>query len=377
MTLETAINVEQSPRGSKASDYLSARANNDPLLYPGERPESSYVTDGDSVYMADALHDESGNLIFNINRNGESVPMDDYLIENGVPTMDERIPILAFGANVSPSSIAAKFAKIGRPDALIIPTVYAKLPGKDIVWSTPGLAGNPVAILYEGEETKQSEVQVAINFLTPEQVLVMHQSEVTYDLSSVDVDVDGQKVRTFYYAGRNNIYLRDGHPVAIDSITADGREIPALDAAGALDEIINTPSVKSEIDGQYPDLSQLDARTYVEFVQSLATSKDSTDRQTLKSLISDTLTANGNARYTELKDASATRESWANPSTLPTLGDQKNGVLHPNVYRLPSQELSNWKDGSARALTLRSVTNHLIRMSGGELKVAETQLPKK
>jgi hypothetical protein len=377
MSHEKETSTETAVLQEKVSDYPSASANKDPLLYPGERPESSYLTDGEAVYMVDSHHDDEGKLVFEMTVNGETITMNDYLLEQGVPTMEERIPILAFGANVSPSSIATKFAKVGRPNALIVPTIYAKLPGKDIVWSSPGLTGNPVAILYEGEETKNTDVQVAINFLTPEQVLVMHQSEMTYDLSSVDVGVDGQMIRSFYYAGRNNIYLRDGHPVAIASIPAEGRDLSASSATSLLDEMMDKPEIQEALTKTYPDVSGGNARTYVDFAKSLPLAKDSTDRQTLKSIVVNTLNEHENARFAEIKDAFETRQSWANPSTLPTLGDQQEGILHKDVYRLPSQELSNWANRDARATTLRSMTGHLIRMSGGALKLASDKTPKK
>ena len=79
------------------------------------------------------------------------------------------------------------------------------------------------------------------------------------------------------------------------------------------------------------------------------------------------MAAADSSKITAKADAIDRLESWANPSTIPTYGEQQRGIYHHNVYRLPSQELGEWADQEARRRVLRTMTTHLIRMSGGAL----------
>jgi hypothetical protein len=357
---ETGAEVKDPFAPTTVDQYASASRNKIPLLYPGERPETSYLTDGENVYAIESTYDDEGKLSFLMHAKDGEVSVNDYLLEQGVPLMEDRIPILAFGANVSPGSLASKFAKVGRPDALIIPTVYAQLKGRDIVWGGgPGMGGYPIAVMYEGEETKDTSVQVAVNFLTPEQTLVMHASEMSYELSSVELEIDGQTIRAFYYAARDSVYLRDGQPVAIKSIPAEGRSITTSSAAEVLNEMIDDPEVRGVLGGSYPELAGSDAAQYSEYAISIPIT-DREGRRSLKKVMFDAIAARGKSKFAEPSDALKTRESWTNPSTLPTLGDQQKGILHHNVYRLPTQELGEWADTVARAKMLSALATHSI-----------------
>lgn len=360
---------------ASVTDFLSASQNNDPLLYPGQRPESSYLTDGRGIYNIETQITEEGLQFFMTDASGARMPVDEYLRQAGVPTMDERIPVLAFGANVSPGSLASKFKKVGRDDALIIPTIYASLPGHDVVWSGgPGVRGNLIAILYEGEETKDTSVNVAVNFLTREQLLVMHATELSYDLSSVDVDVrtngaqGGAKIRAYYYCGNDNVYLRDGKPVAVGSINATGRTLPGESTEKLLDELFADPDIMAAVAGKHPELQDATARDFVNFVKTL---EDPAARLTLKREIHAVIADLGKSKKVRPADARTRLESWANPSTLPTWGEQKQGIWHHDLYVLPSQELREWPNAEARRDVLSKVGRHLVLSSGGQLTEIE------
>lgn len=366
---ERDINQELTRKPTSVDEYLSASRNNNPLLYPGERPKSSYLTDGETVFALDSTHDADGNLIFSMETIDGYRSVDDFLIGRGAPLMADRIPVLAFGANVSPGSLASKFLKVGREDALIIPTVYAKLHGHDVVWSGgPGMNGNFVAILYEGEETKETDVQVAITFLTQEQLLVMNATELSYTLSSVELDVDGQTVRAFYYVGQDSVYLKDGMPVAVESIPADGRNIESSNTTALLNDVLSSPSVMDAVIAEYPALESMTTEGYVAMVARLKVEKKALS---LKKAIQQAIADNNMSKLVESADAVKQAESWANPSTLPTLGDQHNGIYHHGTYLLPSQELGVWGDPAKRQAVLSAITTHLVRVSSGNLKASE------
>lgn len=354
------------------ADFPSASYHQNPLLYPGKRPEGSYLTDGQGVYYIETQVTEEGLQFFMRGVAGELVPVDEFLRQAGVPTMDERIPVLAFGANVNPASLASKFKKAERPDgsnnALIVPTIYASLPGHDVVWSGgPGVNGNFIAILYRGEETKDTTVEVAINFLTPEQVLIMHGTELSYNLSSVDVYVNGEKVRAYYYHGNDNIYLRDGKPVAIESIKATDRTLPADSTTNLVTEMLADPGIVEVIRDQYPEFTGGSAHEFVNLAMSLKGVRGA--GVALKRAIHDAIAKRGKSRGALLDDAQVRFESWANVSTLATWGDQKRGVPGHDLLVLPSQVIPPglWKDKAARFKVVSgAITEHLIRSTGLE-----------
>lgn len=366
---EKDTHQEINRKATSVDEYLSASRNNNPLLYPGERPKSSYLTDGETVFTLDPTHDAEGNLVFSMETNDGYRSVDDFLIERSAPVMADRVPVLAFGANVSPGSLASKFAKVGREDALIVSTVYANLHGRDVVWSGgPGINGNFIAILYEGEETKDTDVQVGINFLTREQLLVMNATELSYNLASVELDVDGESVRAFYYVGQDSVFLKDGLPVAIESIPASGRIIESSNTTDLLSDVLANNEIMDGVVEQYPDLEGTTTEGYVAKAATLKAEKKSL---VLKKLIHAQIAHNDLSKVVEPADAVSRRESWANPSTLPTLGDQHNGVYHRSSYRLPSEELGQWADPAERQKVLSAITTHLIRVSGSTLKASE------
>ncbi len=360
-------------RERRVTDYLSASQNNDPLLYPGQRPETSYITDGETVYLINVETDEQtgyGNFLVQTKQGNR--PADEILAEHGAAPIEERIPILAFGANLSPGSLENKFRKVGRPDAQVIPTMYAELKGKDVVWSGgPGIKGNFIAILYEGEETQDTAVQVGVNFLTPEQVIVMNATEMAYELSAVTVQIGDEHIKAFYYAGRDSVYLKNGHPVAVESIAAKNRTLEHSPTKELLEEVLAREDIMTGLLGLYPELQGVSsAEQYVAFCEELF-QRSPADRMKLRRAIHTIIGTIGHSKYIEPSDAISSRQSWANPSTLPTLKDQRNGLSHHETYRLPSEELGEWKDKSARDRVLRTLTTHLLSGMTRRLELQE------
>lgn len=248
-------NKIDSPREVKS--FLSASQDKDPMLYPGERPEQSYLTDG--VYVYNLAVRESEKLEFSTtNSAGEAVNLNELLAEKGAPLLEDRIPVLGFGANMSPGSLASKFAKIGREDALCVPTAYTTLKGHDVVWSGgPGMNGDFIAVLYDGPEVEETEVQVGVNFLTREQLLVMNATEMAYQLAWADVDIEGHPVRAYYYVGQDQIYIKDGLPVAIDSVPATGRVIEESSTRDLLEEVVSNKEIIESVSQIFPEVSHV------------------------------------------------------------------------------------------------------------------------
>lgn len=352
--------------GRPVIEFLSASQNIDPLLYPGERPDTSYITDGERVHELAVNRDDNDRFEWTmLTDDGRVVEVDDYLSTQGAESMEDRIPVLGFGANLSPGSLARKFSKIGRSDASVVPTVLATLKGHDVVWSGgPGVNGNFIAMLYSGPETPETDVQVGVNFLTREQLLVMHSTELAYDLSSLDVEIAGKKIRAFFYDGQDEIFIKDGKPVAIESINAKNRTIPEASTTEMLENVVSDSEVMGAVINIHPDLTGIDARGYVTYAGGLLRTHGRGAKLALKRLVHENLARLGHSRIQQSDTVLSRRESWANPSTLPTLGDQEHGIFHHEIYRLPSQEvpIDSWSDKVARKRVLGAVSTHYARM---------------
>ena len=344
--------------------YPSASLNDDPLLYPGVKPETSFLLDGDGVFEM-SVHAADSKLQFElITADGQEHDLNTYLSEQGVPAMEDRIAILGYGANMCPASLNSKFAKVGRPDAQIIPTVYGKLHGYDVVWSGgPGINGNFIANLYTGPETEESAATVGINFLTKEQLLVMHATELSYDLTTVDVEVDGVAVKALVYAGVDDILLKDGKPVAVDAIQAEGRSLESRTTKELLDEMLADEAVVTQLQSEEVLVEQPTAEDYIATCRELG--KTTGAKLARKKAVHKVLADLGHSKSYQLPKSDAGMQSWANPSTIPTYGERMQGIAHKDVYVLPSQELlqDKWPNPEKRDLVLRSMGTHLIRIS--------------
>lgn len=346
-------------------DYPSASLNNDPMLYPGVRPEESFLLDGDNVF---AVHAKAANetLDFTLEGiGGESISLDEFLISRGAAGMNDRIPILAYGANMCPASIKSKFSKVGREDAEIVPTIYGELDGYDVVWSGgPGVNGNFIANLYTGPETTDTTIAVGVNFLTEEQLLVMHGTELAYDLTMVNVVVDGKPIKALVYAGIDDILVKDGKPVAVEAIKASDRALETASTRQLLDEMLADDQVSAMLVAAGEIAEGTHADEYV--AQSAELAGVPGAKLARKKVVHGVMAGLSKSRVYALPISQANLQSWANPSTIPTYGEQLRGIHHKDVYVLPNQvlEKGTWADDAKRNLVLRSMGTHLTRMTG-------------
>lgn len=186
--------------------------------YPYARPEGSFITDGKNVFTLPSEH----ATFFQASQ--------DYLSAEGLPLMDKRIPVIAYGANVSPAKIRDKMAKYGSPmmqqEMQTIPMLAVDVPNSQVVWhGKPGQSGGVFAELYSGESVEGENASAVVQYLTVEQLGVMHTTEgETYRFVPLTVNtVDGEKLRAFaYVAGSSQVLVKDGKPVPV---TIPGREV--------------------------------------------------------------------------------------------------------------------------------------------------------
>lgn len=213
------------------------------LEYPGLRPEGSFLTDGVQVEVLPDTYNEFVETA------------DDYLLAHDLPTIAQRIPVLAYGANASPSYLRDKITKYGStPDLLTVPHITAMLPNALAVWhGKPGQTGSIFAELYNGPEAENASLTAHVAFMTREQLAIIHASEgVTYSAAELPVKMgngkdDAERPVLAYVALKSKVLLQDGHPVLVGDLKHNNTSLPALTAPQAVEYILNRVAKQSKV----------------------------------------------------------------------------------------------------------------------------------
>lgn len=93
----------------KISDYIAPRI--DPLLHPGKRPPDSYVMDGDNnIFLIRDI--EKGIKMTYIETPEGQVRINDFLKHYQIASLEERIPVIAYGTNPCPGQLKYKFVNL-------------------------------------------------------------------------------------------------------------------------------------------------------------------------------------------------------------------------------------------------------------------------
>lgn len=191
--------------------------------YPGHRIEDNFISDGIQIVELPSSHDEFVSHA------------DSILKSLDLPGMEERVPVLGYGANVNPARFAEKMAKYASQDThtVLSVTPFESVVVKDVgvVWhGKQGQSGGIFAELYNRSTLpEQSEIESTISWMTKEQLAITHISEgATYQLTEITVFAgsDQRQVGAYAYtAGRSSILLKDGKPINVrrpGEIYADG-----------------------------------------------------------------------------------------------------------------------------------------------------------
>lgn len=190
------------------------------LDYPFLRPEGSFYTDGENVTkMPDEL--EAFMREANIK-----------LAETGLPLIEDRIPVIGYGSNVSPARLREKMNAYGPYDFAdelqTVPMLRASMQDIMTVWhGTPSSTGSAFAEVYDGPEAKGEQAECVVQFLTKEQLAFIHKTEgSTYHFAPLEATtIDGQVVQAYaYVANKSHILLKDGKPVSMKLPNQQGGE---------------------------------------------------------------------------------------------------------------------------------------------------------
>lgn len=170
-----------------------------------------------------------------------AIPLRSYIVAGGshrelaadepLPDVSGRRAVLAVGSNQSPEQLLRKF---NDPDCGPIPVIRARLAGFDVVYSAHVASyGSIPAMLVPSPGTV---VTLFVNWLTRQEETRMHETELpsgNYNfgrLDGIDLRLDRGRTLTsaFVYSSRRGALVRDGHPIALGEIMAEGRRWPAL-----------------------------------------------------------------------------------------------------------------------------------------------------
>ena len=230
-----------------AEKYVAPR--DDPLKYPGKRPERSFILADRKVYPILYNNKETGapestyagNVV--TDEEGDISRIDDYLKSRGKPPLGERYAVLGFGSNPVPGQLLSKFGE----DA-VVPVIFGILDDADIVYNLISNYGYAFAEL--ALEQKDVRVNVAVTFLDSDQLGVMNETEKKYGLAFVPRNIaleSGEEIRggendvpALFYAGERKIWVPEGYckPIAVKEIPSLGRTAEALNEEEVLDLIV-------------------------------------------------------------------------------------------------------------------------------------------
>ena len=201
--------------------------------YPYRAPRHSYVFvngvdypivrfDGDPVRDGELRVD------------GEALPVAGALRRLGVRDaagLDERVPVIAHGSNASPERLARKFADVG--DDVVIPVMRAWLADYDVVYAAhfTGYGAIPSTL----EASPGTTAQIAVTWLTADQLALMHTTEIAAvnyvygRLGGLNLECDGlpRLDAAYVYLTLHGCAMLTGAPMALAAVGAHRRRFEA------------------------------------------------------------------------------------------------------------------------------------------------------
>ncbi len=251
----------------------------DPLArakgYPYYAPPHSYLfVNGVDYEIAGFVEDPI--LAGALRVNGEIKPVAEVLHGVGVPgaaALDDRVPVIAHGSNAAPAQLARKFARAHAEggDDVVIPVLRARLADHDVVYAAhfSGYGAIPATL----EASPGTTAEIAVTWLTPSQLAVMHDTEITAvnyvygRLGAIELEVDGLEPldQAFVYLTLHGCVTLAGAPTALAAVKALRRRFQAVSVpamlAMARDRVAPDTPLDAFIMGNIEDERLRQART--------------------------------------------------------------------------------------------------------------------
>jgi hypothetical protein len=231
-----------SPEPSASPLHAWAAARRDPRSYPGTHPDGSFVLLDHLVHPlviqqdADLWHARVPGL----------GALEAVLAERHLPSLADRVPVLAYGGNRSPGTLALKldhYAYRSPGDGTVLPVLGARIRGFDAVAGGLSGQGYLYADLFRSEKTAATVLDAHVLLLDQDQLRVLHDSEGVRESYYAAAWVPGVRVagltspvKAVVYVGRRPVWRSPVHrtPVAFSTIRAQGRQLPEYSTGGML-----------------------------------------------------------------------------------------------------------------------------------------------
>lgn len=267
------------PGARPATDWPAPREH--PLVYPGPAPDHSYLLVEGHVVPLSVGVGGRGELVLRLSpagavggagagdgaagdgaaggARGGGSELDRVLGDLGAAPLADRVPLLAYGANRGPRSLALKFAQsdrgalAGGGGATVVPVLAAAVVDHDVVASGISLQGFVRGDLTPSPSTR---VRVMVALLDPDQLAAIHDSEGVgtgrYDVvewPGVEVAGTGRRLDVLAYACCRPPFVSPevGTPLALAAIAATGRRFPALDQAALLGHVLRSTGLAGAV----------------------------------------------------------------------------------------------------------------------------------
>ena len=190
----------------------------DPTVYPGEKPNYSYLHHGHYIKPLD-LYNQSILSILKSNN------------------ITNTYPIIGYGSNACPAQIMQKFNNKDEK----IPILRGRLKNYDIIYSAKSTTYGsiPATII----ESKGTIVEVWIQLLTKKQLEHMTKTESNYYLVKIDKKIEienGEIISPAYaYIHKSGAFSINKQPIALADIPAFKRKFLSLNQTQILKHISN------------------------------------------------------------------------------------------------------------------------------------------
>ncbi|MFB4306229.1 hypothetical protein [Actinomadura sp. GTD37] len=226
-----------------------------PDHYPGDCPDHDYVLLNDRVHP---LRHEGG-AAFSIP--GHGTELDALLTARGLPRLEERVAVLAYGANRNPATLRIKHDNYGyrSPNGvdLCVPVLRATLADADVAGC--GIHGQGYLygeLLLRTEYCRGTTLEARVCMVDPDQLRVLNDSEGIrrgdYRLARIPgvrlAALDEPITAVGYVAGaRTWVSPVLGAPLGFASVPASGRRYPSMTATQSLDHVLGTLGLRADV----------------------------------------------------------------------------------------------------------------------------------
>ncbi len=216
-----------------ADTFIAPRTR--PELYPGNRPEWSFVLAHGMVYpiVIDQNYEVSPDSILMVQRENKGrTLLDNALKKWSVAPLSQRFAVIGYGSNPVPGQLQSKFG-----DEAIVPVLYGSLKDTEIVYNLISNQGYAFAELL----LHQTDVKapIAITFLDSMQLQRMIETEENYVLSFAPgpltlnngIDIPGGvDDRLYVFAGFRKVWVPKNwkQPVAVKELPSKNRSVDQL-----------------------------------------------------------------------------------------------------------------------------------------------------